>query len=156
MTDKYTPLYDLLAAAARRGDVAVQLRLDDIAKLVGGLPASAHDHRAWWANGSHAHAAAWLDAGWNVAVVSQPDGFVRFERNRAELGGRTLASSRRAGGRSEMPRGLRNAVIDAATLPVLEKTAVRVTLEWRDAGPIGLDSGGGLAFPRLPSLVCIG
>jgi len=33
------------------------------------LPPSAYNHRAWWANGGHTQAKAWLNAGWKVSYV---------------------------------------------------------------------------------------
>jgi hypothetical protein len=33
------------------------------------LPSSAYKYIAWWANGGHIQANAWLDAGWKVQYV---------------------------------------------------------------------------------------
>jgi hypothetical protein len=44
------------------------------------LPASARRHRAWWGNGGHAHANAWLSAGWHVDSVNLSSGWVAFRR----------------------------------------------------------------------------
>ena len=44
---KYDPMFEHLS---RAGDGQVETAFDDIAALVGGLPASAARHRAWWAN----------------------------------------------------------------------------------------------------------
>lgn len=58
----------------------VRMTFNEIAGLVGSLPASAWQHREWWANdASHVEAAAWLDAGWRVTVVDQRDEWVEFE-----------------------------------------------------------------------------
>jgi hypothetical protein len=63
---KYDPLRDHL----HRGTEPVAMSFDTIAELVGGLPASASRHRAWWANdASHVHAHAWLDVGRSVQSV---------------------------------------------------------------------------------------
>ena len=59
----------------------MSLSFGDIAQLVGGLPRSAHEHRAWWANTrSHPNAVAWLDAGWELVDVSFDNEQVRFRR----------------------------------------------------------------------------
>lgn len=34
------------------------------------MPESARKHRAWWANGGHIQADAWLEAGWEVGSVN--------------------------------------------------------------------------------------
>ncbi len=60
---------------------SITLTLDEIGELVGGLPASALAHRAWWANeqvGRHVQARAWLGAGFTVAEVAADR--VVFER----------------------------------------------------------------------------
>jgi hypothetical protein len=37
------------------------------------LPASARQHRPWWANShSHSHASSWLNAGWEVVRIDMP------------------------------------------------------------------------------------
>lgn len=49
-------------------DIEVTLSFDEVAALVvGGLPSSAFDYTAWWANDpSHVQAKVWLDAGWET------------------------------------------------------------------------------------------
>lgn len=74
---KYDPLRDLLAS--RQLDEVV-LTFADVEKLVGPLPASAHVHRAWWANDSKVQAQAWRSAGWRVAAVDQKAQRVTFAR----------------------------------------------------------------------------
>lgn len=60
----------------------VELSFTDIAELVGGLPESAYQHRAWWANDpSHAQARSWRSAGWRVAEVSLDGEHVRLCRD---------------------------------------------------------------------------
>lgn len=78
---KYDPLREHLAGVTNRD--AVRLTFNEIARLVGALPASAWQHREWWGNESddaHVQAHAWGDAGWRVAVVDQRDEWVEFER----------------------------------------------------------------------------
>ncbi len=57
---KYDALRDALAVSGSPCDMT----FEQIANLVGGLPDSAYNHRAWWANeahGSHVEAHAWLE-----------------------------------------------------------------------------------------------
>lgn len=78
---KYDPLRDAL----RRGDAAVEFSFAEIDRLVGGLPHSAHAHRAWWSNetdGQHAQARAWLAAGRRVEVVDLARRRIRFSARR--------------------------------------------------------------------------
>ncbi|MFL5796553.1 MAG: DUF6884 domain-containing protein [Actinomycetota bacterium] len=64
---KYTPLAIWLA---NQVGTSCELRVEELDDLVGGLPASARRHRAWWANNtSHTQARAWLEAGWRVKAV---------------------------------------------------------------------------------------
>lgn len=78
---KYSPLLQRLELAP---DEPVTLTFEAIADLVGGLPASAFQHRAWWANhrGRHVHANAWLDAGRTVTAVDLARRQVTFSRAR--------------------------------------------------------------------------
>ncbi|MFA9430755.1 DUF6884 domain-containing protein [Egicoccus sp. AB-alg2] len=66
------------------GDGSSTLRFADIEELLGApLPASAHQHRAWWGNnGRSPQAAAWLSAGYEVEAVDQRASWVRFRRVR--------------------------------------------------------------------------
>jgi len=78
---KYDPLGALLADAAARGDRELQLRFDDVDKIVGGLPASARKYREWWANSGQPQSTVWRGTGWRVSGVNQSGGnWVRFER----------------------------------------------------------------------------
>lgn len=63
--------YDALAKMLRSQSASqVRLTFEQVAAVVpGGLPPSAYNHQAWWANeqhGSHVHARAWLNEGWRV------------------------------------------------------------------------------------------
>ena len=82
---KYDPLRDHLQGAADRGQVTFELDFDQIADLVGGLPASAYGRRQWWSNDSKVEAQAWRAAGWHVETVSLDRRRVRFARG--EVGG---------------------------------------------------------------------
>ena len=54
----------------------------DIEAVIGcDLPASARNHRAWWANDrSKCNALAWIDAGWQTAEVNMDAETLRFQR----------------------------------------------------------------------------
>jgi hypothetical protein len=61
----------------------LHLTFTDIAKVIGSdLPASAFRHRAWWGNGGHDYAHAWLDAGWFVDKVNFVEGLVTLKRKK--------------------------------------------------------------------------
>jgi hypothetical protein len=78
---KYDPLRDHLR---QLGTDSVTMTFDQVAAMVtGGLPASAYNHQAWWANessGSHTHARAWLDAGFRTRALSLTARKVTFAR----------------------------------------------------------------------------
>ncbi len=69
-SSRYDPLRWYLA---ERSDPVIRLSFAEIERILGvTLPASARQHRAWWANeqaGSHVHARSWLDAGRRTANV---------------------------------------------------------------------------------------
>jgi transcriptional regulator with XRE-family HTH domain len=74
---KYAPLADWLAA---NGEMKVTMSFDAIAKLVGGLPASAFEHMPWWQNNrGHGQALGWRSAGYIVKadLVSKTAIFMR-------------------------------------------------------------------------------
>jgi hypothetical protein len=76
---KYDGLRDFLAA--RDGTVTeLTMSFEEVEALVGALPASAREHRAWWANDSKVEAQAWRAAGWHVQSVNQNAGWVMFAR----------------------------------------------------------------------------
>ena len=78
---KYDPLFALLCMDP---EAPVELPFDAIATLVGELPKSAFEHRAWWANevgGRHVQANAWLNAGREVEAVDLQARTVRFSRS---------------------------------------------------------------------------
>jgi hypothetical protein len=78
-TSAYSPLAAYLTSI---GGTRTTLTLHEVAAIVGReLPASAHTHRAWWANDpSHSQARGWLAARWRVASIDQTGGTVTFER----------------------------------------------------------------------------
>lgn len=67
----------------RESDTSVEMTFDELDRIVGGLPASARRHSAWWSNeseGGHVQAHAWMDAGWRVGHVNFTAERVRFIR----------------------------------------------------------------------------
>jgi hypothetical protein len=75
---KYEPLRDYLAACTGGEQL---MTFSQIERLVGPLPDSAHQHRAWWGNdGYKSQSVAWQAAGWHVASVDQSQGQVLFAR----------------------------------------------------------------------------
>lgn len=73
---KYEPLADLLQAAS--DDEPVTLTFAELDRLVGGLPASAREHRSWWGNtfSPRPHAAAWMSTGRRVVELRLGDAVV--------------------------------------------------------------------------------
>jgi hypothetical protein len=74
---KYDPLRDYLAS---RSGSEVRMTFAEVEQLVGPLPDSAHNYRAWWANDNKVEALAWRAAGWRVESVNQASGHVVFAR----------------------------------------------------------------------------
>ncbi len=147
---KYDPLTRYLEQVRDRDQDGVEVSFGEIDRLVGGLPASAHQHRAWWANNSHAHALSWRAAGFHVEQVYLERGRVRF------------AGGARGGthhDRQSQPQQRRLTPVPAPeqrTHPRLaELIDIRVVLRWRSAGAVSLDDGGKPAFPsqeQVPGL----
>ena len=86
---KYDPLYQHLSSAT-----ASHLRLSfvEIERILrASLPMSARRHQAWWENerdGSHVHARAWLDAGYETHRLDLNSGTVEFVQSPRSGGGR--------------------------------------------------------------------
>jgi hypothetical protein len=78
---KYAPLGRHLAAQPSR---EMLLAFSEIEQLLGdSLPASAHNHRAWWGNERsrpHPQAHAWTGVGWRVDSVNLAAQQVTFVR----------------------------------------------------------------------------
>lgn len=74
---KYDSLRDWLNTV-NTGE-STTLSFDEIDEIVGGLPASARRHRAWWANDfTHVQALAWIEAGRVVDEADLDGQWVRF------------------------------------------------------------------------------
>ncbi len=78
---KYQNLENYLWNSKKRIET---LSFEEIEKILGfKLPYSAYGHRAWWANGGHTHADAWLNPSWKVSSVTLGK-FVTFEKIKKE------------------------------------------------------------------------
>ena len=78
---KYSALRRQLENAA---GPSVEMTFGEVDDIVGGLPASARRHSAWWSNereGSHVQAHAWMDAGWRAESVNLTAERVRFTKS---------------------------------------------------------------------------
>ncbi len=75
---KYASLRNHLQEMGDRGQVVCDRDFDQIASLVGGLPASAYGLRQWWAKDSKVEAQVWRAAGWHVETASLDRRRVRF------------------------------------------------------------------------------
>lgn len=75
---KYEPLRDYLSS---RSSDEEAMTFGQLERLVGPLPHSAREHRAWWGNDDYkSQSQAWRAAGWHVASVNQSSGQVVFAR----------------------------------------------------------------------------
>ncbi|MFP4051702.1 MAG: DUF6884 domain-containing protein [Thermoplasmata archaeon] len=75
---KYEPLGEYLRDLDKD---RVLLSFEEIEDILGAdLPKSARKHSAWWSNGGHSQADAWMDAGWRVEDLNQNDEEVVFRK----------------------------------------------------------------------------
>jgi CBS domain-containing protein len=84
---KYGPFQDWLKAEGKNNPAerTIALTFAQIEEIIAEeLPASAHEHRSWWANDitTGRHAMAWLSAGWSVADVDFSSETVTFRAGR--------------------------------------------------------------------------
>jgi len=84
---KYDPLGQYLFTSGSR---TISLSFDQVGELVrGGLPWSAYQYQAWWANEreprTHVHKQAWMAAGYVVDVIDLNTQRVRFRKVRSIL-----------------------------------------------------------------------
>ncbi|HET9026740.1 MAG TPA: hypothetical protein VFN07_04345 [Trueperaceae bacterium] len=82
-SSRYAPLHRHLAGVSKELK-SYEMSFDEITTVMGaGLPQSAQDHRAWWANTeSHSQALAWISAGWKVDGVDLNHRLIHFTRAR--------------------------------------------------------------------------
>lgn len=72
----YTRLEEYLRTCAQE---TISLRFSELETILGcALPKSAYTYRAWWANGGHSQANAWLHAGYKVDRVDMSGQTVMF------------------------------------------------------------------------------
>lgn len=139
---KYEPLQRYLEGLTQDEWLA---SFSDIERILGfGLPRSAHDYAAWRANERDprsSHKGAWLDAGWRADEISLTARRVTFRRNNT----RPLRTARKV----EKSRAGSPELISVSTPEV--ETACTISLAWAPIGPVELDPGGKLAFPRASS-----
>jgi hypothetical protein len=84
MAGKYSPLENYLRSLPT-SQREVTMSFYQIERILNDkLPASAHQHQAWWVNqkkkGTHVESQAWMDAGWKVDTVNFDQKWVRFLR----------------------------------------------------------------------------
>ncbi len=78
---KYAPFADFLRSQTSD---TIEIAFDQVGSMVGGLPASAWNHDAWWANSSpgdsHTWAHQWAAAGWKCVTADRHRGVAVFQR----------------------------------------------------------------------------
>ena len=126
-------------------------RFVDIEHVLGfGLPVSARQYSAWWANtrSSHPHAATWLDEGWHtceVAVDAERITFVRASRSAAPKKRRKAARTWVRIVDHQHPTD-KPQPWDSA-----DELAADVRLVWRPIGRVVLDETGRPVLPTVLS-----
>ncbi len=83
---RYDPLRAFLARCPE-AQQEVRLTFADLENLVGPLPASARNHRPWWANSVNVQAQSWRQAGWILNAVNLTAEHVVFTRDWAQRAG---------------------------------------------------------------------
>lgn len=75
---KYEPLENFLRSS---GQESVNMSFLELEQILGfPLPESAYHYNAWWANGGHDHAHAWMDAGYKTELASPKGHTVCFRK----------------------------------------------------------------------------
>ncbi len=140
---RWVPNYSALTKHLEQlAGAEVTMSFLELDRVVGGLPASARKHAAWWANTttSHSHARAWLDARFSAS----PDfvaGRVRFNRG---VPARRTQTTHRA-----PPRAIGSPAGASEWLqPTGEEVGAKISYGWCGAGAVAL-AGGKLAMPTL-------
>jgi hypothetical protein len=92
---KYEALHDFLT---RERATELPMSFSDVERVLSfRLPRSAREYRAWWANeeaGSHSHARAWIEAGYQTADVDMAGERLVFRRAAGAAGPGTPARKR--------------------------------------------------------------
>jgi len=79
LMSKYAPLNNYLLECSKEQVSMTFLELEQVLGFA--LPKSAHTYSAWWANGGHSHAHAWLNAGYEVERIDIPATTITFSKN---------------------------------------------------------------------------
>ncbi|AXS39034.1 hypothetical protein [Breoghania sp. L-A4] len=148
---KYDPLKRHLAALQ---DIEWTPSFSEIEEILGGpLPASATEHRTWWANsgGLLVHQEAWLTAGWRVESVEISRRQVTFRRKGVGMPAARARPAQpkqqiRADDDGGMPKALRK-VLDASRKTV----NLSARIDWTDVG-IAHKDGEHWRFPQAASV----
>ena len=75
----YDPLKEYLSLSSQS---SIRLTFSEIEKILNHtLPKSAYTYKAWWANGGHSQADAWIDAGYKVTDVDFTEKAVSFSKD---------------------------------------------------------------------------
>ncbi len=148
---KYDPLKRHLAALQ---DIEWTPSFSEIEEILGGpLPASATEHRTWWANsgGLLVHQEAWLTAGWRVESVEISRRHVTFRRKGVAASAARAQPAKpapqiRAEGGRGMPKAMRK-VLDASRKTV----NLSARIDWTDVG-LARKEGDTWRFPSAESV----
>ncbi|MDP3740649.1 MAG: hypothetical protein Q8R02_24900 [Hyphomonadaceae bacterium] len=127
---KYEPLTNFLSGSKR---AMVELTFREIERIIDArLPASAIKHRAFWSNNGtgHAHAQAWLDAGYESESVDIDRGRIVFRRaSGAREGGDMTPAQRKKLGEERM-KALYGCLKGTVHIPDGVDIMEPVELEW--------------------------
>lgn len=141
---KYEPLRRYLEGLAQD---EWRASFSDIEAILGfGLPRSAHDYAAWWANErdpQSAHKDAWLGAGWRAEELSLTAKQVIFRRTNGQTQ-QVVPKTNKT--RFRLPQSSSILVEKSES-----EAACTIHLAWTPIGQIDLDAGGKLVFRRAPS-----
>jgi hypothetical protein len=145
---KYVPLTEYLRAAAKRSQTTVEVSFEELAILVGGLPATAFSTRQWWANSSLVQALAWREADYHVDQVYLDRGRVRFAR-----GGRGASrpDAKVAEPTANTAHRQAHPVRVVVRPPIGDPVDARVVVQWTEGGVVQLDAAGKPFFGELDS-----
>lgn len=127
---KYEPLGKFLARSKR---ARVEVSFDKIEELIGGeLPPSAHRHRAFWSNNptGHAHARAWIEAGYESDIVDIEGQRIVFQRSEAAKTPAQMTPAERKKRGEELWNGIYGCLKGTGYIPEGVDITEPVELEW--------------------------
>jgi hypothetical protein len=85
--------WSALSEALEHGDGSVTFSWSELDQLVGGLPASAEKHRAWW-SGDRPHVRAWRAAGYTLADLASGRSVTFVRATQPAVGAQPAGSSK--------------------------------------------------------------